>query len=248
MGLFRCVFCQSSSQKGFDICSFCEQNLPWMHQIEHCQKCAINLVGDAGQCGECLTDPPSYDQTVAAIAYQQEAMLLLQQLKFHHQLVYSKVAGQILVRTLQQVCFAISCENPVPGLVPVMGERVFNTKPDVIIPVPLHWKRQIKRGFNQSAEIGRYVAKAFQIPMQQKFIKRAKHTQAQSGLTGEKREQNLKNAFLVNSKMAVPKHVAIIDDVVTTGATVNAMARCLKQAGVEWVDVWCVARTLKHGV
>ena len=225
---FRCVLCGAQSQSGFDLCCVCENNLTWMEQVPHCRYCAIDLAaGDKAICGECLQQSPIFDHIIPAVAYDKPVGFLLQQLKFYHQLTHSRVVAQLLIKALKNELAACS-----------------KTWPSVIIPIPLHWQRQIKRGFNQSLEIARFVGKALNIPVEVQAVNRKQATQAQSGLTAKRRVANVHRAFEV-SRNNLPDHVALLDDVLTTGATVNAVAKALKQSGVKQVDVWCVARALK---
>ena len=114
--------------------------------------------------------------------------------------------------------------------------------PECIIPVPLHPQRLRVRGFNQALELARIIAKQLNIPLNYSLCQRDKSTPFQSGLSAKQRKQNLKNAFIVTKPHAY-KHVAIFDDVVTTGTTVNELAKQLKNSGVETIEVWAIART-----
>lgn len=224
---FRCVLCGSRSQAQFDLCKSCEANLCWMDNITHCLHCAIDLkMTESTICGACLKARPRFDLVLAAVAYDMQMRFLLQQLKFYHQLTHSKVAGQLLVKMIERRC----ADHAMP-------------LPSLIIPVPLHWRRQMQRGFNQSLEISRYVSKALGIPVDAGVVVRNKTTPMQSGLTGKKRLSNVRHAFGVK-RAHLPEHVVIVDDIITTGATVNAMAGVLRGVGVEQIEVWCVARTL----
>ncbi len=113
--------------------------------------------------------------------------------------------------------------------------------PEVLIPVPLHPKRYRERGYNQAVEIARPICKRFALPMDGHTCRRIIRTNAQSKENAEERARNIAGAFSVS---ALPyQHVAVIDDVVTTGATVNELCYEIKKAGVERIDVWCLART-----
>jgi ComF family protein len=114
--------------------------------------------------------------------------------------------------------------------------------PGMIIPVPLHGTRLRDRGFNQSRELARYVGKRLGIPLNIQSVSRFKATPPQMGLPAKDRRKNIRGAFAVNGTIEAT-HVALVDDVVTTGATVGELARVLKLNGVERVDVWAVART-----
>jgi ComF family protein len=115
--------------------------------------------------------------------------------------------------------------------------------PECIIPVPLHPKRLQQRGFNQSLELAKIIARHLNIPVDATLCQRNSNTAFQSGLTAKQRKHNLLNAFeIVKSHQF--KHVAIFDDVVTTGTTVNELARKLKLSGIEIIEVWAIARTV----
>ena len=114
--------------------------------------------------------------------------------------------------------------------------------PECVIPIPLHTQRLRERGFNQSLEIAQLITKTLNIPLDYSLCKRNKATPFQSGLTAKQRKLNLKNAFSI-TKPHQYKHVAIFDDVVTTGTTVNELAKQLKKSGVEIVEVWAITRT-----
>jgi ComF family protein len=114
--------------------------------------------------------------------------------------------------------------------------------PEVIIPIPLHPRRLAERGFNQALELARPISKALRIPLAYRNFLRVRNTVTQTTLTKKYRAKNLKNAFVFKKYQAF-NHVALIDDVVTTGCTVNEMSRVLKKAGAKRIDVWCCART-----
>jgi ComF family protein len=113
--------------------------------------------------------------------------------------------------------------------------------PDLLLPVPLHYKRIAERGFNQALEIARIIAKSLQIPIDAKSCIRVRNTAAQAELKSDKRKANVARAFQCIKPIAA-KHVAIVDDVVTTGNTVRELSKVLHKAGVERIDVWCIAR------
>jgi ComF family protein len=125
-----------------------------------------------------------------------------------------------------------------------------NNLPEVILPMPLHEKRLRKRGYNQAYELsygllkykGNTALKALPMQINDRLCWRIKSTAAQSGLGKSARQENMAGAFAIAPEIAHYKHVAIFDDVVTTGATVNALSLALKEAGVEQVDVWCICR------
>jgi len=118
------------------------------------------------------------------------------------------------------------------------------TLPDVLIPVPLHRVRMIKRGFNQACELGSYASRALGIPQLTTGLRRKRNTKAQSGLSRIQRRRNVRGAFYWHGRNTPGRHVALIDDVMTTGTTVSECARVLKKAGAQRVDVWVATRAV----
>ncbi len=177
-------------------------------------------------CGQCLRYAPSYDTTLALWPYQPPVTRLISALKFKRQLKYANLLGQLLAEYLWQCHLQGYC------------------LPEVIIPVPLHVARLRARGFNQSLEIARPIAKALHIAIDVDSCQRIRATLAQSSLPAKQRKRNMRNAFAIVKAIAV-KHVAIIDDVVTTGHTVNELSKQLRKAGVQRIDIWCCARAIR---
>ena len=118
-------------------------------------------------------------------------------------------------------------------------------KPEAILPVPLHWRKQWLRGYNQAQELARPISKQLSIPCNNRLLRRIRATKVQAGLSKLSRHSNLKNAFAVGEHNY--RHVAILDDVVTTGSTVTTLVKLLKKSGCERVDVWAICRTQLHG-
>ena len=112
--------------------------------------------------------------------------------------------------------------------------------PARLVPVPLHRNRLRRRGYNQAVELARPLGRALGLPVAPRLCRRQRPTPAQAELTGSDRRRNVRGAFAVAAP--VPRHVAIVDDVVTTGSTVGELARVLRRAGAERVEVWAVAR------
>jgi ComF family protein len=130
-------------------------------------------------------------------------------------------------------------------LAALLGEHLEAAKvplPDLLIPVPLHRERLRERGFNQALELARPLGRRFDIPLDLHSIRRQRETAPQSGLERKARRRNLKGAFILTRELEA-KHVALVDDVVTTGSTVSELARMLKRGGVQRVDIWALART-----
>lgn len=134
------------------------------------------------------------------------------------------------------------------GLMPKIDA---SNKPQAIIAVPLHNRRLRQRGFNQSLELVRPLAKQLNIPLLNTIVIRSRHTQAQSGLVANERSSNVANAFRLNHSHSTDKqlrtlrHVALFDDVITTGATLDEIKQLLHNAGVQQIDLWSCARTMQ---
>ncbi|CAB1276997.1 ComF family protein [Candidatus Nitrosacidococcus tergens] len=216
-----CILCGAAGDLGLDLCIPCRSELPLLGTV--CSRCSNPLTENTPiLCGTCQQDPPLQKSTLCPYRYDQPIDYLIQQLKFHHKLYLAPLFGELMVQFLK---------------------TRLNTMPECIIPVPLYPKRLRDRGFNQALEIARPIARAFNIPIDYQSVKRVRDTPPQLGLLQVDRKINLHNAFLVKKNIQV-KHVAIVDDVFTTGTTVGELAKVLYQSGVERVEVWVCARTL----
>lgn len=216
----RCILCGARGDDGLDLCAACRAELPYNHTA--CPRCGLPLPGDlpALMCGHCLRHPPRYARTLTLCRYTSPADHLIKQLKFHGKLAHARLLGELLAAQL-----ATRIETP----------------PQRIIPVPLHRTRLRERGFNQSVELARPIAARFGIPIDVRSCVRVRATPAQSTLPAAQRKANVRNAFHIRHSIPV-RHVAILDDVITTGHTVNELAQALRRAGVPVVEVWAVAR------
>ncbi len=218
-----CCLCGQFSETDRDLCSVCWHLLPWI--TDRCYQCGVQLESNkvSIRCESCVVSPPSFDRLCALFAYQPPLPKLISAFKFYQKLAYGKILGELLADA-------------------ILGQWYINTPlPEAIIPVPLHKKRLIKRGFNQSLELLWPLLKQRKIPLILDECFRSKNTRAQAKLSQEERQDNVKKAFQL--KRVLPfEHVAIVDDVVTTGSTVNALSRILKDSGIELVDVWCIGR------
>lgn len=162
---------------------------------------------------------PGIDHHIAACAYAFPVDQLVQQLKFGGRLPLARTLGLLLADAARQ-----------------------QPRPAALVPVPLHPQRERQRGFNQAEAIARVAGQALQIPVLAGAVTRIRATPAQSGLDLPQRRRNLADAFAVTAPL--PAHIALVDDVVTTGSTVLALATTLRRHGVRRVDAWAVARTL----
>lgn len=170
-------------------------------------------------CGRCLSKKPAFDRTYAPYIHQDAIRHLITALKFGASHANARLLGLLLSDYL----------------------KANTEKPDLIFPVPLHKARYRERGFNQAIEIAKVVANELQVSIELNCCQRHRDSPHQTGLSEKKRRKNLKNAFSL-SKLLNAEHVAIVDDVMTTGTTVHEMAALLKKSGVKKVDVWVCAR------
>ncbi|MCF6209422.1 MAG: ComF family protein [Gammaproteobacteria bacterium] len=214
------MLCGERGASGLDLCHACRLDLPIIEAA--CARCAIPLPvahQHGSLCGQCQTEPPAFTHCLAPFAYHAPLDHLLKDLKFNRRLVLARTLGGLMAQWL---------EGRTDGL------------PERIIPVPLHPARLRERGFNQSLELARPIARRLKLPLDTHSCRRLRNTPPQAELPAEQRHNNLKGAFGVRQKLA--GRVAIIDDVMTTGYTVQELARTLRDAGAAQVDVWVCAR------
>ena len=204
-----------------DLCIGCQNELKGI--TNPCYQCGLPLTGNEKmRCGECLKIPPYFDRVICGYIYQRPLSSLVQGLKFNARLQYARLISQLMAKQI---------------------DRCSESLPELLIPVPLHVVRTRERGFNQALELARILSKQLTINMDFRSCQRTRLTHAQSSLDAKRRRANVKQAFSLEKPLTA-HHVAIVDDVMTTGNTVNALAQILKKSGVKVVDVWVAARTL----
>ncbi len=217
-----CRLCRAPGRRGVDLCEACIADLPWLPP--GCRQCGQPLaVAGAGLCGRCLARPPAFDGCISLFSYEFPIDQLIQRIKFNSDLAMARSLGLLLSQRLR--------------------ERL-EPAPDRVIPVPLHWRRLAKRGFNQALELARPLADTGFV-VDGSLCRRIRRTPAQSGLSAARRRRNLRGAFEVTGGVR-GRRIAVIDDVMTTGSTLDALARTLKRAGAVRVEAWVIARTLKQ--
>ena len=212
----RCMVCGEPGSVGRDLCCACHAALPW--QGAACQRCALPLP-HAGECGHCLQAPPPLAEVHAVFDYAFPLDRLLPRLKFHRDFAAGRVLAQCMTERLATL-----------------------PRPHALIPIPLHRARLRGRGYDQALELARPLARGLGIPLLEHALRRRKSTRAQSRLDADARQRNLRDAFDIDARIAMPAHIVLVDDVMTTGATLHAAACVLHQAGVRRVDAWVCAR------
>lgn len=224
----RCAICQYPITQACNsvtdrwVCLHCDSALPRLHNV--CRTCGQELPSktQSEKCGACLKSAPAIDRLVAAFDYDYPINLWLPKLKFERFSSLAKWLGAALATT-------IACQE----------EQL----PECIIPVPLHPRRLRERGYNQAELIAKamieQLSHAHPLILDTTSCRRKLYTKAQSGLSLKQRQQNIRAAF--EATPIAQRHVAIVDDVYTSGSTINALAKCLKQAGAEQVSAFVVA-------
>lgn len=195
-------------------CHFCQDLMQELHQ---CKRCGLPVVTSTNQCGHCLSSPPLWSQLYCVGQYCPPLSTYIHKLKHGKQFWQAKSLAQLL------------------------ATKVSNT-PDSITFVPLHWRRQLTRGFNQSELLADELAKLLHVPIEYGLFTRLKATKQQQGLSQQQRRTNVHNAFQIH-KSVQGRHIAIVDDVVTTGETINQLVKLLLMRGAKSVDVYCICRT-----
>ena len=213
---WRCLLCGDAGEAGLDLCGACVAELP--RNVSCCARCALPLPVPAAACGQCQRHAPPWHAAWAPFRYGWPLDRLEARYKFGRELA----AGRTLARLWQ----ALPAPEP----------------PALILPVPLHRARLRERGYNQARELARPLGRALGVPVRHDWLLRPRATAAQTELDARSRRRNVRGAFAVREGVMLPAHVALVDDVMTTGATLAECARVLKRAGAQRVDVWALAR------
>lgn len=225
----RCAICTAVNENL--ICLDCERDFfTELHsKNSRCTRCALPLPASMSpqQCGNCLQKHPYFDRTIVACNYVAPIDHLVLALKFGHQLNLAKIFAKELRNTISNM--------PQDSL------------PDLICPIPLGPQRLISRGFNQSLEIAKPLGSNLGIPVQRDLLLRIRDTQQQSSLHPDARQKNVRHVFMLHpdhSTLVLGKHIALVDDVITTGTTLNEAAKVLKRFGAKRVSNFVFARTI----
>lgn len=217
-----CVLCGAPGQHELDLCAGCLRDLPRNERC--CPRCGIPLsdAQPAGTlCGKCLRRPPPYETCHAAFLYLDPVPAMIGGAKFHGRLNLARLLGILLARSLS---------------------RHRADMPEAIVPVPLHPRRMRERGYNQALEIAKAAGAVLGVPVDGRCCVRTRAVTPQEGLQKAERRRNVRGAFAMRRGIET-RHVALLDDVVTTGSTAAEVTRVLREGGAERVDLWAVART-----
>ena len=221
-----CILCGCAGRApAVDLCADCEADL--ICNEPSCSICAEPLMAaTTAQCGACIKRKPRFDHVICAFRYAYPLDHLIRGLKYRNAVSYARVLGDLLATRVR---------------------REDEKLPELMIPVPLATGRFQERGYNQALELGRRLERQLRVPMRTDVIVRTRETPEQAGLDQKRRRKNIRGAFEAVSTFAA-RHIAIVDDVVTTGSTANEVAKVLKRAGARRVEVWAVARAAKQSL
>ncbi|SDV10944.1 ComF family protein [Pseudomonas mucidolens] len=224
-----CLICNETTDSPMAVCNLCEIELPWL--LAQCEVCALPLPMSGLVCGQCQKSPRAFKQVVAPWSYSFPVDSLISRFKHQGQWPLGHLLANLLGQYLQD-----------------RFENTQLTRPDCLLPVPMAGKRLRQRGYNQAVMLARWLSKDLNVPVNEHLLLRPQETVAQQELDARTRQCNLLNAFALAADTQVEgRHLALVDDVLTTGATAHSLARLLMQAGARQVDVYCLARTPKPG-
>jgi competence protein ComFC len=217
-----CYLCEKTLENS-GLCSSCFIKLQQSHRYS-CDMCGVELKIE-GRCLPCLSNPKAFDSVSYVYVYNAEVFKLINGFKNHDRLYLLKFLSNLLAKKFL--------------------EKDITNKVDIIIPVPIHYSKLIKRKYNHSALLGNRLGKKIKKICKTQILQKSKKTKDQMTLNGKKRIDNVKNSFNINKKhlnYLSGKNILLLDDVLTTGSTINECVKTLKGAGVGSIHVLCLAR------
>ena len=222
----RCLMCELSSNDKL-ICKHCQRAL--LEARTCCQRCGLGLNLSLPFCGDCLKKAHLFEKLHALGSYQPPYSQMVKKLKYTKKLLYGELLGELLTKSIR---------------LNLSAQQI--SAVDYLLPVPLHTEKLRCRGFNQATIIAKVIAKRLSTPLLLEGVERHISTMPQEGLRLYDRKKNLNGAFSISPSVQqeiIGAYIVIIDDVVTTGATVNSLCHTLLEAGVQRIDIWCISRT-----
>jgi ComF family protein len=219
-----CYNCGKSLEKEskYSLCLHCYNALPFISE-HHCLKCGIPLrmIEDGPNCEECKDTHHYFDRAISVVQYEEDVKKLIYKLKYSHHTYLARIMGAMMAHKLKEECISI----------------------DLILPVPLYKGKEIERGFNQSALLGKYIANEINIPLNTDALIRVKNTKVMHSLTKRERHENVQDAFkVVDVWVIMDRNILLIDDIFTTGSTVNVCSQLLLSSGAKSITVLTFAR------
>lgn len=210
-----CPFCQKVSKAG--ICSKCRVEIQKLQVREpRCMKCGKPVrASEQEYCYDCMHTHHHYDKGVSLWLNKPPVSTSIYQFKYHNQRVYGGWYARELLRQYKDI--------------------LTKWNPDLIIPIPLHSRRKRKRGYNQAQILAKELGKLMGVPVKPGYVRRIKYTEPQKQLGHKSRRSNLAGAFTIGREFRAVHTVLIVDDIYTTGSTIDAAAEILKKSGVQKV-------------
>lgn len=217
----RCPFCNEvQSPGGKKICKQCLKEIP-KRRPPFCMKCGKPVEKEEGElCKNCQNRMPLFDKAYPMLLYRKKVPEALARFKYKN----DRQIGKILIEELGKETLAELKRLPVDG----------------IVPVPMHWKKEKLRGYNQAYLLAKEIGRILELPVYKNYLVRTISTVAQKELTAGERKKNIKKAFKIGKNVVKLEHILLVDDIYTTGATASACAGVLKEAGVKKVYVTCI--------
>ncbi|MEW6169801.1 MAG: ComF family protein [Pseudomonadota bacterium] len=213
----RCRSCADVLDAGM-VCAPCAAALPW--NADACARCALPLPAP-GTCPRCLARAPRFDAAWTAFRLEPPIQQFVHRLKYHADFALAALLGELMATRL--------------------GARA-QPLPQLLVPVPLHPRRLMRRGYNQALELARTVGTRCGIPVAMRATRRVRATEDQIGQSAAARRRNMRRAFVAAQDLS-GLHIALVDDVMTTGATLDELARVCRAAGAARIEAWAAART-----
>lgn len=218
-----CILCRNPAEMGLPVCPDCLSRMEFISA--KCGLCGEPFTGEVSErlCRDCMTEKPHFDKARAWLKFQEPVIGIIHSFKYQRQFQFLDWMAQ--------------------GLSQLFQTEFAGQKFDMLIPVPLHWQRLMQRGYNQAFILARPMSRKLKIPLRPGALTRARNNPPQVGLTRPQRKENIKKVFAVkNPKMVSGKNILLVDDVITTGATVDEAAKVLRKAGADSVSVLALAR------
>lgn len=213
-----CLLCGSDSE-ALLLCRACNADLPSL-PAQRCPQCSEQTT-HGERCGACLKEPPTFEKTLAIFRYEFPVDRIIHAFKYGHQIAVAEWAAELIAHQIEAAEY------------------------DLLIPMPLHPERLRERGFNQSVEIARRIASKKKLLLDSLSLIRRRATQSQAELPMKERASNVRGAFECKTDLST-RRILLIDDVMTTGATLREAARVVKLHGAAQIHIAVVARALKH--
>jgi ComF family protein len=222
----RCRLCREPSESAINLCALCRRQL--LRNTGGCPRCGLPAPpgvqhATPASCPDCLAAPNPLSRTLAPFVYEEGLAYLINRWKYHGEVQLAPTLARLWLEAV-----------PVPPAV------------DALLPVPLHWARFLRRGFNQSSDLALLLARETGLEVQRRYLRRVQRTAPQARASRQQRLRGLQQAFALHGPVPGLR-LAIVDDVCTTGATARTIARLLRDAGAAEVQLWCLARTPAPG-